>query len=117
MMGEPKPLREFVMHLKGCPGGGDERCTCGAVEALRLAEQKGLGVPDAELFSALMGGWVNDINRALTLLNGGDAVLAAVKLTEIRVEMEEQDQLCADAWDAYDALPTPEEGKEGKGHE
>lgn len=37
-----EPPAEYVSHLYECPalnGGGDEACTCGAVEFLRLVEQ------------------------------------------------------------------------------
>lgn len=48
---KPRPLADYVHHLSGCPGGGDDRCTCGAVQALARAQKAIAELDDEEAYN------------------------------------------------------------------
>jgi tRNA U54 and U55 pseudouridine synthase Pus10 len=58
-----------------------------------------LGVPDAELFSSMLGRWSAEVSRIIEYMERGNYIRAAALLGELKADIEARDQECADAWD------------------
>lgn len=58
-----------------------------------------LGVPDAEIFSAMLGRWSSEVRNVIEHMERGNHIRAAALLGELKADIEARDQECADAWD------------------